>query len=74
MDASDNTDFPAYLQIENLLQLSDEQLKRKYLNYLKSIEKIAQITLNAISPNKQGFTKQVTGCDRFYSKAVRVLQ
>ncbi|WP_255515890.1 hypothetical protein [Microcoleus sp. FACHB-831] len=41
---------------------------------MKSIAAIAQITLNAISPNKQGFTKQATGCDRFYSKAVRVLQ
>jgi len=28
MDATDNTDFPADLQIENLFQLSDEQLKR----------------------------------------------
>lgn len=34
MDATDNTDFPADLQIENLLQLSDELLKREYLNYL----------------------------------------
>lgn len=34
MDATDNNDSQAYLEIENLLRLSDEQLKRDYLNYL----------------------------------------
>ncbi len=47
MDATDNTDSQAYMQTQSLLQqlpyLSDEQLKREYLNYLKWTEPLAQM-------------------------------
>ncbi len=56
MDATDNTDSQAYLQIENLRshlpQLSDEQLKREYLNYLQWTEPIAQ-TLQQVEDEAQ---------------------